>query len=639
MKSLPAASVAVPVGAVLDAAPDAMVVVGPKGTILAANIHTLMLFGYAAEDLIGQPIEALVPAGFRERHVRHHEHYIADPHRRPMGGGLDLRGRRRDGSEFPVEISLSPLETEEGRLTIAAIRDNSERRKSIEAKFQVLLEAAPDPMIVTDSDGHIRLINGRTERLFGYVREELLGQPIEMLVPPHAPVGAAAVELYGRRKDGTEFPVETSLSPLETDEGMLTSVRDISDRKRLEENIQLQNQALEAQNHRVQEASRMKSEFLANMSHELRTPLNSIIGFAEMMRDEHLGPVAENHREYLGDILTSGRQLLSVINDVLDLSKVESGTMEFFVEPVDIQALTLETRDMVRFLAADKRIQIEIRVDPNLTGVVGDSMKLKQVISNYLSNAVKYTSEGGRIDVRVNAEGSTEFRIEVQDTGVGIRPEDVGRLFVEFQQLDSSPAKKHQGTGLGLALTKRLVEAQGGRVGVSSTFGSGSLFFAVLPREGHRKSSTVEALSSGTAVFHSSPVTGDTVMIIDDDPAALKLVGAALRQRGYRPVCTDSTITALANLGESHVDLLVLDLEVPVLSGEVFLERFRAIPSCALTPVIIWTVKDLSPGERAQLLAHAQAIVLKRHGGITGLLDCISRFLVPSAAGATGRPS
>ncbi len=231
------------------------------------------------------------------------------------------------------------------------------------------------------------------------------------------------------------------------------------------------------------EASRLKSEFIANMSHELRTPLNAIIGFAALMHAGRAGPVSEVHHEYLGDILASSRHLLQLINDILDLSKLESGRMELRVEPVDLAATVGEVRAILRGLVADKRLRLSVELDPAVPTVVVDPRLLKQILYNLLSNAIKFTPEEGHVSLRVAAEGGRHFRVEVEDTGIGIRPEDMGRLFVEFQQLDADAARRYPGTGLGLALTKRIAEAQGGRVDARSTLGRGSTFSVVLPRE------------------------------------------------------------------------------------------------------------------------------------------------------------
>jgi signal transduction histidine kinase len=239
---------------------------------------------------------------------------------------------------------------------------------------------------------------------------------------------------------------------------------------------------LDVEKRRAQEANRMKSEFLANMSHELRTPLNAIIGFAKLMVHGKVGPVAPNHQEYLRDILSSSNHLLQLINDVLDLAKVEAGKMEFHPEPVDLGHLMGELRDTLRPVAAAKQIAIETTIDPGCASLYLDAGKLKQVMYNYLSNALKFTAERGRVQVRAWAEEARTLRIEVEDSGIGIRPDDIGLLFSEFKQLDSSSTKRYQGTGLGLALTRRIVEAQGGTVGARSTFGKGSVFHAVLPR-------------------------------------------------------------------------------------------------------------------------------------------------------------
>jgi signal transduction histidine kinase len=244
---------------------------------------------------------------------------------------------------------------------------------------------------------------------------------------------------------------------------------------------QQRSRELDGVNRRVQEQTRLKSEFLANMSHELRTPLNAIIGFSSLMHSGKVGPLADDQKEYLGDILTSSRHLLQLINDVLDLAKVESGKMSVTVEELDLARLVNEVKEILRGLAAEKTIRIVTTIDPAVSTAVLDGRMLKQILYNYLSNAIKFTPERGRVTIRISPEGSELFRIDVEDTGIGIDPENIGKLFVEFQQLDAGRAKKYAGTGLGLALTKRLAEAQGGRVEVRSVPGSGSTFSVVLP--------------------------------------------------------------------------------------------------------------------------------------------------------------
>jgi signal transduction histidine kinase len=247
-------------------------------------------------------------------------------------------------------------------------------------------------------------------------------------------------------------------------------------------------------------------EFLATLSHELRTPLHAIIGFAELMFKGRVGAVSDAHKEYLGDILDSSRHLLQLINDAIDLAKVESGTMEFRPEPVDLGKVVAEVSDILGGMASTKRIRVETTVDVHMAAAVLDPSKLKQVLYNYLSNALKFTQEEGRVRIQVAREDADQVRIEVEDTGIGIRREDIHRLFVEFQQLDATMAKKYAGTGLGLALTKRIVEAQGGHVGVRSEPGKGSTFWVVLPHD----ATALPAVSTPPAPALPIPAAGVT---------------------------------------------------------------------------------------------------------------------------------
>jgi signal transduction histidine kinase len=294
-------------------------------------------------------------------------------------------------------------------------------------------------------------------------------------------------------EDGTHLTVEVRENLIRNERGEITgtirSLLDVTERnlaavaaRKVEQYaIELRNKneqlgrALEA----ARSATLAKSRFLASVSHELRTPLNGIIGFSELLYDGKLGPVAENHVDVLGDILSSARHLLQLINDVLDLSKVEAGRMEFHPESFELRTMALEVRDVVSLLAEKKGLKLAVDVAPELIANI-DPGRFKQVLYNYLSNAVKFTNEGGRVTLRIGLDGEKMFRLEVEDTGIGIGPEELPRLFQEFAQLPNS-RQAEQGTGLGLALTRHIVEAQGGSVSVRSQPGRGSVFSATLP--------------------------------------------------------------------------------------------------------------------------------------------------------------
>ncbi|HWH77572.1 MAG TPA: response regulator, partial [Candidatus Binatus sp.] len=476
--------------------------------------------------------------------------------------------------------------------------------KILEARYRGLLESVPDAIVMVNNTGRIVLVNGQAEVLFGYHHRELLGKPIEDLLPkrfhqghighrtryfsePKTRAMGAGLELFACRKDGAEFPVEISLSPLITEEGVfaMSAIRDITDRKNLQEELCRKNDELEKQNRLIQQANRLKSEFLANMSHELRTPLNGIIGFAEIMHDERVGPISADHKEYLQDILTSGRHLLQLINDVLDLSKVEAGKLEFAPERTNPEIVVGEVRDIVRTLAAQKRIKLKTEFDPSLTSIEADPRSLKQILYNYLSNAIKFTADGGEVTVRIKGEGAGYFRLEVQDSGIGIRPEDINRLFVEFQQLDTSTAKQYAGTGLGLALTKRIVEAQGGRVGVSSAPGKGSVFHAILPRVFGAVQITAEE-----TLIPPAPAGAPLILVIEDDASDRACIASSLRQAGYAVETVATGAEALVRCREQRFSAITLDIMLPDMSGRNVLEQLRQRGLNQQTPVIVVTL-------------------------------------------------
>lgn len=402
----------------------------------------------------------------------------------------------RSGRRTPVDVQAALTQGRDARVSGMAmiIRDATalERAEQQANRLAAIVECSSDAIVGKTLDGRITSWNPAAEKMFGYSAEEAVGMPVQTLIPDDRIqeemrivtqlAQGRTVEAFDtvrRSKSGRLIDVSISVSPIRDGEGRVIGAakiaRDVSLLRRTER--------AEAENQRVREASRVKSLFMANMSHELRTPLNAIIGFADLLRAGYAKPGSPQFEEFLGHIQSSGDLLLHMVNDVLDLAKVEAGKLQFQPQKLRLPDLLNEAAAMMAPTAARKGIAIHLDLDPSVIEAVLDPARLKQVLYNYLSNACKFAPSGGSVKVRLSAEGEDAFRIEIQDGGSGIAPADIARLFTEFEQLDAGTTKSHQGTGLGLALTKRLVEAQGGRVGVRSVLGAGSVFFAVLPRD------------------------------------------------------------------------------------------------------------------------------------------------------------
>jgi len=399
-------------------------------------------------------------------------------------------------AEAALRDAHAELERRVQERTAELARTNESLRAS-EQRFRLLVEGIRGYAIVMVNEaGAVVAWNRGAERLFAR-GADVVGEPISTLI---LGLDSAALLEAARgstapceaiRGDGAQLPIELDVTQLDPSGMFIAIVRDISERKRLEalteqrqrraDELRRKAEEFAADNRRMQEASRLQSEFLANMSHELRTPLNAIVGFADLLHGGMVGKLDAQQREFVGDILTSSRHLLQVINDVLDLARIESGTLEVVPEPIDLARVVGEVRDILRGLAVDRKLDLELQLADDLGDVIVDPAKLRQILYSYVSNALKFTPAGGRVMIRAALAGDA-FRIEVEDTGIGIASEDQRYLFLPFRQLDASPAKRYQGTGLGLALTKQLAEAHGGRVGMHSARGVGSTFWVELPR-------------------------------------------------------------------------------------------------------------------------------------------------------------
>ena len=387
------------------------------------------------------------------------------------------------------------------------LRDREGELRGSERRYRDLFNQAPIPYEETDCQGVVTRFNQAVCALLKCTPDQVLGRHAWDFVAPDQQheFRAAMLERIATGQeagpfecdymldDGSRIAVEIRENLVHNDQGQVTgvcrSLMDVTERnlaaitaRKVEQyamELRIKNEQLGRALDTARSATAAKSRFLASISHELRTPLNGIIGFSEMMYDGRLGPITEEQRDVVSDILASGRHLLQLINDILDLSKVEAGRMEFRPEPCELASLVSEVRDIVRPLAEKKNIQLSTDLPSGLTVVI-DPGRFKQVLYNYLSNAVKFTGRDGSVSIRLSLEGDRCFRLDVADTGSGIAPDEISRLFQEFAQLPNS-RKAEQGTGLGLALTRHIVEAQGGTVSVRSELGRGSVFSAVLP--------------------------------------------------------------------------------------------------------------------------------------------------------------
>lgn len=512
--------------AIVESSDDAILIESLTGRIASWNAAARRIFGYEAEEAIGQPVSLLAWPGEEQRS----EGFLEQLRRGQRVEHFEVARRHKSGRKIFVSLSLSPIVDGSGAIVgIAKIaRDITERKTAEEAlaeqqlrlaalmeqeararaealaehRFRDLIESAPDAILQVDARGRIVIANRTAEMMFGYSHDELMAVNVDTLAPEanranHAarrkdfaaagetrPMGQG-LDLYAQRKDGTQFPVEISLSPVQTESGTYVTavIRDVTERKQIEQWVHTLQESyvteLAARHQEAERLNQLKSEFMASISHELRTPLHTIIGFAELLGEEANGPLNEKQRRFLHHIQSDSEHLLGLINDVLDLSRIEAGGLNLHTEPLSVREVVCEAVNALLPYAASKSVSLRGSDDLDHR-VVADPMRLRQILSNLIHNGVKFTPAGGKVWVEAAADEGF-VTITVSDTGVGIPAKECERIFDKFYQVGFTPAGGREGTGLGLTICRHLVEMQGGKIWVESRLRQGSRFHFTLP--------------------------------------------------------------------------------------------------------------------------------------------------------------
>ena len=641
--------------AIFNSANFSSIATDARGVIQVFNVGAERMLGYAAADVVNRitpadisdPQEVIARAkalsvelgttitpGF-EALVFKASRGIEDIY--------ELTYIRRDGSRFPAVVSVTALRDDEGSIIgyLLIGTDNTARKQIEDERMKLdqrlrdqhfytrsLLESNIDALMTTDPRGIITDINKQMEALTGCTRDELIGAPFKSYFtdPSRAEAGIRRVlnegkvtnyELTARARDGTLTVVSYNATTFHDRDrclqGVFASARDMTEFKRIEESLQQKNVELE-------DASRMKSEFLANMSHELRTPLNAIIGFSEVLSDGLLGDMTDKQRRFIGDIFKSGKHLLSLINDILDLSKVEAGKMLLDLEQVEVEGLLGNSLSIVKGQAAVRHVRLDMRTPGSRLGVItADARKVKQIVYNLLSNAVKFTPDGGdvilevervtRADVGMLARASggdgwvgrthplaespfSEFlRISVTDSGIGISADGLEQLFKPFSQVDSGLARKFEGTGLGLAMVKLLTELHDGVVAVESAVDKGSSFTVWIPVRGPN-----EMEAAQRRIARPTPTRGEiaigtrTALVVESNFKSAELIRVQLEAEGFHVVHAPTAEEAIAAAEREPPTLITLDIMMPDVDGWAFLARLKRIPALGQVPVVIISI-------------------------------------------------
>lgn len=610
---------AVQLKAVIDTAVDGIIIIDRDARVRLYNLACERLFGYAAEEVLGQNVRMLMPEPYRREHNGYISNYHTTGERKIIGIGREVVGQRKDGTTFPMELSVGETEAEGGRVFVGIIRDISERKqaeealRSSEATMRAVIETAVDGVIIIDAKARIRIYNPACEKLFGYGPADVLGKNVRMLMPQpyrdehdgyvsnYQNTGVRKIigigrEVVGQRKDGTTFPMELSVGEAVAngEKVFVGIIRDITERQQAAEAVTAAVQA--------EAANRAKSDFLATMSHELRTPMNGILGMTGLLLDSQLNA---EQRDFAEAVLKSGETLLALLNNILDLSKIEAGRFDIYERPFDLYEVLDGITAIWESQAARKGLEFFVANDVRgFDHLRGDPDRLRQILVNLIANAVKFTSQGF-VALRVKRETmlgtKLMLRFEIKDSGIGIAPSVQGRLFRKFEQADPATSRTYGGSGLGLAICSQLAGLMGGEIGLESALGRGSTFWVVLPF------TLVEVtpddddsdLDLNVQEAVSEPLH---ILVAEDHPYNQKLMMARLTGDGHRVRIANNGREAVELAGAHDFDLILMDVRMPEMDGIQATAEIRKLPAPYGQVPIVAVTAHVMKGDRERYI-------------------------------------
>jgi PAS domain S-box-containing protein len=616
--------------AIFNSANFSSIATDAKGVIQIFNVGAERMLGYLAEEVVNKitpadisdPQEVIIRAKTLSSElateIKPGFEALVFKASRGIEDIYELTYIRKDGSRFPAVVSVTALRDAQnaiiGYLLIGT--DNTARREIEEERMKLdqrlrdqqfytrsLIESNMDALITTDALGIITDVNGQMETLTGCTRDELIGAPFKnyFTEPEMAIAGIKRVlserkvtgyELTARALNGVETMVSYNASTFYDRnrklQGVFGAARDITEKRAAETALRRLHEGLTRANAELDKAARLKDEFLANMSHELRTPLNAILGLSEALLEQTTGSLTPRQLKSVTTISTSGKHLLTLINDILDLSKIESGTLELNPDFVNVREFSESCLLFVRTQAMQKDIGVSFEYDGGVERFSADPKRLKQILVNLLTNAVKFTPKGGRVGLTVAVpEGKDVIQFTIWDTGIGIAPEDEGKLFRAFTQVDSGLTRSQEGTGLGLALVAKLVELHGGSVALESDVGKGSRFIVTIPLR------AMAPLGREIApVKRADRSAVHRALVVEDDPTSGAILINYLTDLGLEPMLHERGDASMETVVQARPDIIFLDIMLPGESGWVLLVRLKEHPETRNIPVVVVSVLD-----------------------------------------------